>query len=286
MAGSQAEVRKINIWRRVIFVLVALAVIIPCLLKIQLPGRPNHWAEKVYDQVETLKPGSHVLMSFDYGPSSQAELYAMSKPMLLHCFKKGVIPLLMTHDPTALDMMMGICQEAVAEAKARWHKDMVSGRDYVILGFRPGGAMLIVNMGENFKGAFDKDTEGIATADMPALKGVNSLKDINLGVDYASGGAPQMWIAYGADKFSFPLVVGTTAVQAPDMYIYLPSGQIKGLLGGLRGAADYETLMDMADKGPANKGMPPQSAVHVLLVLLILGANARMFYRRFRGKKV
>jgi hypothetical protein len=286
---SQAKLRKAGIIRRVIFVLVAVAVIVPYILKPQLPGEPNHWAEEVYKRVDTLKPGSHVLLAFNFEPSSQAELYPMVRAVMMHSFKKGVIPVLMTHLINAPNLMRQVVADSAAEAKKRWGKEVLPGKDYVNLGFRPGGEMLIVNMGENLKGAFDKDIDNRLTQDMPALKGLNSLRDLDLAMDFASSGTTQMWIAYGSDKFGFPLAAGTTAVQAPDLYIYLPSGQLKGFLGGLRGAADYETLLCRSDKiavqGPANKGMPSQSAVHVMLVLLILGANVRMIYGKFAGKR-
>jgi hypothetical protein len=287
---SQTKLRKAGIVRRVIFVLVAVAVIVPYILKPNLPGEPNHWAEEVYKRVDTLKPGSHMLLAFNFEPSSGAELYPMVRVVLMHCFKKGVIPVLMTHYTNALNLMKQVVAESADQAKKQWGKDVQPGKDYVILGYRPGDEMLIVNMGENLKGAFDKDLDNRLTQNMPALKGLNSLRDLDLAMDFASSGTTQMWIAYGSDKFGFPLVAGTTAVQAPDLYIYLPpSGQLKGFLGGLRGAADYETLLCRSDnaavQGPANKGMPSQSAVHVMLVLLILGANVRMIYGKFAGKR-
>jgi hypothetical protein len=67
------------------------------------------------------------------------------------------------------------------------------------------------------------------------------------------------------------------------MYPFVQSGQVVGFLGGLRGAADYETLLNKP--GEATKAMPSQSAVHVLLVLLILGANVRLLVERIGKRK-
>ena len=126
-------------------------------------------------------------------------------------------------------------------------------------------------MGENLKGAFDKDYYGVQTSGMPALEGISTLKDISMGVDLAAGASVGMWVAYGSDRFGFPLGVGTTAVQAPDMYPFLNSKQIVGLLGGLRGAADYEQLLN--EPGGATRGMAAQSMEHVLIVVLIIATN-------------
>lgn len=51
---------------------------------------------------------------------------------------------------------------------------------------------------------------------------------------------------------------------------YIRSGQLKGFLGGLRGAAEYELLVGAPGKGCA--GMDAQSLGHVtIIVFLILG---------------
>jgi hypothetical protein len=41
------------------------------------------------------------------------------------------------------------------------------------------------------------------------------------------------------------VAVGVTAVMAADMYPYLQSGQLIGMLSGLKGAAEYEKLVDI-----------------------------------------
>ncbi|MEI7834954.1 MAG: hypothetical protein WCK05_00910, partial [Planctomycetota bacterium] len=64
---------------------------------------------------------------------------------------------------------------------------------------------------------------------------------------------------------------------------YLNTGQVKGILAGLRGAADYELLLHRSDD--ATKGMQVQSVAHGLLIALIVGANVRFLFRRAQGKE-
>jgi len=152
----------------------------------------------------------------------------------------------------------------------------------VFLGFRPGYQNLVLNMGESLKGAFTVDYYGKPTADMPALQGVDTLEDIDLAIDIAAGATVEMWIAYGSDRFDFPLGAGVTAVMAPDLYPFLQSKQLVGFLGGLRGAGDYEQLLEKPDD--ATRGMPSQSLTHLLLIVLIVAANARFIAGRFRRR--
>jgi hypothetical protein len=136
----------------------------------------------------------------------------------------------------------------------------------------------MINMGENIYSAFPKDFSGNATADLPVLKGVQSLQDFDFVVDLASGSSIEAWIAFGKEKYNFDLGAGCTAVIGPDMYPFLQSKQIEGLMSGLKGAAEYETLINR--KSSAVAGMSPQSVVHVLVVFFVIFGNTLYFMTR------
>ena len=63
--------------------------------------------------------------------------------------------------------------------------------------------------------------------------------------------------------------------------LFLRSGQINGLIGGLQGAAEYETLIGR--KGMAVAGMDAQSATHFVIIVLVVLCN--VFYFTLRGDK-
>ncbi len=274
---AQASLRRLTVTRRIIYLLVAVAVVMPYIHELPFDFKPSPWAQKIFKKVESLKPGSPVLFSFDFDPSAMEELYPMGLALLRHCFQNGLHPILMTHWPNGV----GISRQTIE--KAAKERGKAPGKDYVFLGFRPGGSNLVLNMGESLQGAFDKDFYKQPTEGMPALEGVRSLKDIPLVIDLAAGTAVEMWIAYGRDRFGFDLGAGCTAVITPDLYPFLNSGQLIGVLGGLRGAADYETLVKRADR--ATKGMQAQSLTHVLIILLIIGANVRYLSLRSRASQ-
>lgn len=284
MAQGRANVRHFNRTRWAIYALVALVVVLPYVLPaFEMPFTPSESARKVYDRMEGLKVGARVLLAFDFDPASQAELEPMARAVLKHCFRKGLVPVVMTHWSTGLDLDRRICETTAAECEKTLRKPLVRGKDWVFLGYRPGWDMLIVNMGENLKGAFEKDFYGQPTQAMEALQGIGSLKNMDMAVDFAAGATVNLWIAYGSDRYGFPLAAGTTAVSAPDLYPFYQSRQIVGFMGGLRGAADYESLATVP--GDATRGMLAQSATHVLLVVLILGANVRFLMGRFSSRR-
>ncbi|MGB2697598.1 MAG: hypothetical protein WBD28_07045, partial [Candidatus Zixiibacteriota bacterium] len=99
-----------------------------------------------------------------------------------------------------------------------------------------------------------------------------------------SGGLPgtKEWILQVVTRFHIPLVSGCTAVVAPEFYPYLQSGQLKGLLGGMKGAAEYEKLVGKIGLG--RRGMDSQSVSHIVVFLFILIGNIAYFATR-KGKK-
>ena len=88
---------------------------------------------------------------------------------------------------------------------------------------------------------------------------------------------------FGADPLDLDMVSGNTAVQAPLLYPYYPK-QLKGLLGGIKSAAEYEVLLakgypqfDKPNMKVALKRWGPQTIAHLLIIALIIFGNIMFF---------
>ncbi|OHB94376.1 MAG: hypothetical protein A3E19_02225 [Planctomycetes bacterium RIFCSPHIGHO2_12_FULL_52_36] len=261
--------RFLNIDRRIIFAAVALAVIGSLLVDFSLPVPATPPVQKIFDKIESLPPGAHFLLSFDYDPSSKEELQPMALALLHHCFRRGVKVIGMTHNPGGT----GLAEQALNSTASIYQRKYKE--DYVFLGYKPGGASLVINMGEDIHTAFLKDFYGNDTTTLPALQGVESLRDIDYLVDLAAGVTIETWIAFGKEKYQFEMGAGCTAVIGPEMYPFLDSRQINGLMAGLKGAAEYEVLVER--KAQAFEGMRPQSVTHCLVILFVLFGNVAFF---------
>ena len=95
------------------------------------------------------------------------------------------------------------------------------------------------------------------------------------------------WVQVAADRYGVRLGAGNTAVQAPLVYPYLGSGQLTGLLGGMKGGAEFEALTGFPAN--ANKFMVSQTAAHVVVILFVIVGNVAFFIvqarqRRARGE--
>ena len=86
-----------------------------------------------------------------------------------------------------------------------------------------------------------------------------------------------------------PIAGGCTAVGAPNLYPYFPT-QMVGLLGGAKGAAEYENALITAYPRYAEYPMAgmslmvSQTVAHVVIIFFIVFGNVLYFILRARGK--
>ena len=268
--------RMIGIDRRIIFLLIAAAVLLPLLRPFGLPIKVSPEVQAVYDYIEALPERSVFLLSFDFDPSSKPELEPQAVALLRHAFRKNLRVIGMTHWLTGTGLADDVFSRVAAETGRERDKD------YVFLGWSPGGGSLIIAMGQDLYKAFPSDYHKTTTKGMPVLEGVRNLRDVNYMVSLAAGSQGiETWYLFGKDKYRFEMAGGSTGVIAPGLYPFLRSGQINGLIGGLQGAAEYETLITR--KGTATRGMDAQSATHFVIIILVLLCN--VFYFVLRGEK-
>lgn len=268
--------RMLRLDRRIIFLLIGLCTLLPLLYPVGLAIRVSPEVQAVYDYIQSLPEGSVFLLSLDFDPASKPELYPQAIALLRHAFKKNLRVIGMTLWVSGT----GMAEQVMTQVAGEMGK--VSGRDYVFLGWSPGVGSLIITMGQDLYKAFPSDYYGQPTKDLPVLNGVQSLRDVSYVISLAAGTAGiETWYVFGKDKYRFELGGGCTGVIAPGLYPLLRSGQINGLIGGLRGAAEYEVLI--GHKGRAVAGMDAQSVTHCAIIGLVILCN--VFYFMIRTSK-
>ena len=265
--------------RRIIFVVIALVVILPLFFPLGLPIRPTNSSQDVYNAVEELEAGDKALVSFEYGPSTKPEIHPMAIALLRHLFEKDVKVYITCLWPDGQFMAMEALEQV---ADNQYNK--VYGEDYVLLGYRPGAEAVIKGLVSNIRKVFTVDSQGNFLDDIPMMVGVNQVKDF----DYlfsASAGYPGTveWVQYAADPTGVTMSTGTTSIQVNEVMPYVQSGQIVGILGGMPGAAEYESLIGQA--GIGTSGMDAQSVAHLVIVGFIIFGNISFFVERRRSKK-
>jgi len=265
--------RMLRIDRRIIFLLIGVCTLIPLLFPMGLAIKTSPEVTSVYDYIEHMPEGSVFLLSLDFDPASKPELYPQAVALLHHAFTRNLRVIGMTLWLPGT----GMANEVITHIAQEQGK--VNGKDYVFLGWSPGGGSVIINMGQSISTAFPTDYYNQPTASLPVLEGVQSLRDVQYVVSLAAGTTGiETWYVFGKDKYKFELGGGCTGVIAPGLYPLLRSGQINGLIGGLRGAAEYEVLIGR--KGRAVAGMDAQSVTHLAIIVLVILCN--VFYLTIR----
>jgi len=252
--------------RRIIFLVIALCTLLPLLYPVGLAIKVSPEVKAVYDYIEAMPEGSVFLLSLDFDPASKPELYPQAVALLRHAFRKNLRVIGMTLWLPGTGMADQVVSQMAREA------GKVNGKDYVFLGWSPGSSAVIINMGQDLYKAFPTDYYNQPTKDLPVLNGVKTLRDVNYVISLTAGtSGVESWYLFGKDKYKFELGGGCTGVIAPGLYPLLRSGQINGLIGGLRGAAEYEVLI--GKPGRAVAGMDAQSATHLAIIVLVIICN-------------
>lgn len=265
-----------SIDRRFLFVMVFLGVILPMLFMKGTEVNISPEVRGAFNAVDGLQPGQVLLISIDYDATSAPELQPMLEAVLDHAFRKNVKVIMTGH--LAIGLPLG---QIALEAAAKEH-NKIYGTDYINLGYRPGAQAVIVAMGRDIRDMFSSDFRGIPLKELPMMKEIKNYDNIDLLLTLAHGSMIDIWVVYANGRFNEKIIGGTTAVSAPDAYVYLQAKQLEGLIGGLRGAAEYETLIKRP--GVGIRGMPAQSVSHFMVIVFILVGNIVYFLIKFIKK--
>ena len=291
--------------RRYVYLIVALAIIIPLLIPFNSRTYVTEPTENVYKKIDSFagKPDKAVLLCVMHDASTMAELFPMEVSILRHCFSRNIKVFTICFTPSAAPLV----DYAINSAKEEY-PNIKSGINYCNFGYKPYGIQLtiVLGMGEDIAEAVKTDAEGRKIANLPIMKGIKNYDDMNLVVDFSASGSVFTWITYARAKFGVNVAAGITAVMAADNYPYLQTGQLIGMLSGLKGAAEYEKLVDVfatkdrvfskeviknawvkiTDKNIPYKfkmariGMNAQSVAHIMIIVFILVGNIGYFATR------
>jgi hypothetical protein len=124
------------------------------------------------------------------------------------------------------------------------------------------------------------------------MDGIDNLRNMDLIVNVAAGyPGLREWIQYAAVPGRIPIIGGSVAVKSPELFPYVPR-QCRGLLAGLKGAAEYEQLLierypqlDRPEGRAALERMGPQTVAHLVVMALIVVGNAAYLGQRRRERR-
>ncbi len=252
---------------RFLYILVVLSMAIPLIKPLGLPIDIVKETRDVFEAVDSLKAGDILVLCPDYSSTNATELDPMIAAIFRHAMQKDVKVLmfsLVQEGPSiAQPMVMKISEELGKEY----------GVDWVNLGYKPGNEVTLKKMTDDlWEAAANVDYFNTQLADIPMMQGLKSLRQASLIIDISGvSPGPSRYLTYVGLPTGVPVTGGMTSVSVPEEMPYVRSGQYKGLLMGLKGAAEYELLLGAPGKGVT--GMDAQSLAHLLVIAVIIVGN-------------
>jgi hypothetical protein len=271
--------------RRWIFLAMGLAIILPLVFPLNLPVKPSPMTQAAYYTVEAVKPGDRVFVSVDLDPASTPELEPYFKSVILQLKRHGAKLVIATTWYAAPPLIARWIRDYVEKPLAPDDRGYKKNEDYVYLGYRAGDQAAINDFASDLRGCFDGHTADGQTFDqVPILSGIKQLKDFPLLV-LVSAGFPGIkeYVQQVGSKFPDLKMVGaTTAVSTTDLAPYYQTGQIKGLVGGLAAAAEYEGMV--GQKGLATQAADVLNVSQMMVIAAIVFGNFIYFAGRRRRR--
>lgn len=269
--------RLANLDRRIVYLFILLMVTLPFFLTPVVKLQKNKWVTAAFDQVEQAAvTGKPILIGMDYDSSVLAELQPMAVAMLRHAFSRNIKVVGINFIPNGTSLAATTMDEIAKEYGKKY------GEDYVFLGYLPQYSIVLINWGEDFRKSYKTDYRGTDVKQIPMLTNIQSYSDFQVVACLTGTRLANAYISFGVTKFGFNFIVGVTGVSATEYYTYLQSGQLKGLLAGMKAAAEYEQLLGKI--GDGMRGMASQTWGHLTMITFIVIGNLVFFFRKKEGK--
>lgn len=272
-----------NIDRRIVYLGLFLMTLVPLVLRVPLPLYVTDPPKKLYQTIEELPQDKLVLLSSDWDAGSQAENRPQVVSIARHLIRRNLkVAILSIGYPASPQLSQDAMEQAIREEHAEDRYKY--GEQWVNLGYKLPEPPWLRSFANNVPDALKEEwRDNKPLSQIPVMQGVNKFgPDGQISMIMCVTGQDTITLYYqflGPSKVKIAL--GCTAVMAPEQYPYLDSGQLSGLLTGMKGAAEYEELIHAPGFGVA--GMAGQSFAHLyLLILIVLGNLAVLLGRRGR----
>jgi hypothetical protein len=287
--------------KQFIFLLLILAASIPLIVTFPVPNKPDQDAKDFYTKLMQLPAGSKVLIGTDWTNSTRGESKAEFEALIKILIRKKIkFCSYSTGDVQAPN----IAREAIAEVsreEGNGQPAIKPYQDYVNAGFFPNSEGETSAINTDVRSAFNgrKDVTDTGPQDIlrsPVFEGINSLSDFKMLILVTASGTNDVTLERIKKT---PLMFMVTGVMGPANFNYYQTGQLKGLIAGLKGGYDLETLMEQGISDPGeppvpgfpglkNKGMgtayyPALIGTLCLMILMVIIGNVGMFLARWKA---
>jgi hypothetical protein len=268
--------------RQVYYTLLVIGLVVILIRPIGLPINIGKETEELYENIENLPEDSVVLVDIAFASGAIPELGPAFTAVMHHLFQKDVRVIIMTLYTEGPQMYGLLIENGI---KPNQEYDKVYGEDYVFLGYSAGGVTTMAELATDMK-LLGTDYRDNTLSTMPVMEGVDTHEDVDMVITFStSSGAissPADWVQQWATPYQANLACVVLKMMIPTVSPYYGSGQVKALVSGAGGSAEYELLVNKPGQGLASTDA--LSYAHILVIALVILGNISYFAKEGQNR--
>lgn len=232
-----------------------------------LPNKPGNNAIEFYATVMNVPEGTTVAIQSDWTNSTRGESSGQLESLLRILMRRNVKFMVYSlADPQAPQVARDTIARINLERKNKGEREYKRWDDWISLGFFPNGEGTAKSIQSDIRKAFKgkQDTSPAGPRDVyqsPVLQNIDSLDDLALYVNITASKTIDVLIErlkfkpakFGDFEVKNKLGSMCTGVMGPETTNYYSAGQLFGLVVGLNGVVEMETLMEKGVNWPEAK---------------------------------
>ena len=274
--------KMMSVDRRILYAVLLGIILFGLLIPVNLPLTKAAPAQKLFEAVEAAPTDKIAFVSTAWTNSTRGENAPQMAALMRHLMRRKIkFALIQFGNPEAVVLAQLLAEDVTKEDPE--YKDGY-GKTWINLGFKQDMLGTLKAMRVDIPAVYRDDfRDRRRVTDFEITRNLKTIKDVGIVVEVAPSGTYKYWIQLiqGGDKIPYGLAA--TSVMVPELYPYLDSGQMVGMLFGLKGAAEYEDLLQLpADKKESTRFLSPLSLSLIYLFLLIFLGNLGMYLSRRR----
>jgi hypothetical protein len=291
--------------RRIIYLVVAVVLIVSLVVSLVTGKKETATVQpsvqQLYDAIAQAPDNKLIILDATFSPNTLPENGNQFRALVRHAVLAKKRFAIMALDQQGAGLGIQIVQDVTKQYGYTY------GKDWISFGFQLGALAFFKQVIKDVPKAMSADGvngEPLTPENFPIMRGIRTIKDISIIVEVTASAAIWSWIQIVEPAAGKNLQLGyaCTGVMSAEAYPLLDAGQIIGLMPGLKGAADYEQLVDDLEAGqpgrtpyepdtlqelitkPARVLMFTQNYAHIAVLLLILIGNLALLVRYMLGR--
>ncbi|MBK7092068.1 MAG: hypothetical protein IPH59_10175 [bacterium] len=170
------SLRGKDVDRRIVFGFVGITVALAVLFQLKFGEVATPIVKTLFEKIETLPPGSKIVISFDFDPAMAPEVLPMANSFTRHALAKGHRIYFFSIWATGQSLLQVTLHDIVEKE----FPDAVYGIDYVNMGYKAGNEGVLNVIITDIRKMYPGDVNGTSLDSIPMMKDVHPLKDMDL----------------------------------------------------------------------------------------------------------